>query len=155
MRSTQTIICCMASIIVSLLLISCIGTGEMEYPVFTLDDKYNQIQKDDSPLTPENYKLSSLNGFILDCSNYDFSLIKTMNDDKLPDVAFILSKGGLFAIELNPNEQTTFDSTTMQSIDQENKAFSGFIRGDTVILAIGTIKNDEMKTYWLANINVQ
>ncbi len=86
--------------------------------------------KNGEPTTiPQNYELKSLKGLILNCSNYDFSLIKTMNDNKLPDLVHVISKAGTFTVKLNTKGQTIIDNSTMQSLDENNKKFSGFVKG--------------------------
>ncbi len=141
--------------IISLFIISCTGQSKKSYPTFVLDDKYNQIQKENSKVIPQNYELRSLQGLIIDCSNYDFSVIKTMNDNRLPDQVHIVSKAGTFTVKLNAQGQTIIDNSTMQSFDERNKSFAGFVKGDTAMLAIGTIKNNEMMTYWLGMVNIK
>lgn len=153
-RPSIKIIYALISIIL-LFVISCTGQSKKPYPTLVLNDKYNQIQKENSKIIPQNYKLESRQGLILDCSNYDFSLIKKMNENILPDQVHIISKAGTFTIKLNINAQTILDNSTMQSLDEKNKPFTGFIKGDTAILAIGTIKNNEMMTYWLGMIEIK
>jgi hypothetical protein len=140
---------------VSLFVISCTGQSKKSFPVFALDDQHNQIQKDDSKVIPKYYELKTSEGFILDCSKYDFSLIKTMNDNKLPDKVSILAKGGTFTTKLNTVGETVFDNSTLESSDDKNKKFTGFVQGDTAMLVIGSIKNNEMISYWLGMITVK
>lgn len=139
---------------ISLFVISCTGQSNKSYPTFVLNDKYNQIQKEDSKVVPQNFELQSLQGLMLDCSKYDFSLIKTMNDNKLPDQVQITSKAGTFTVKLNTG-QTIIDNSTMESLEGKNKSFTGFIKGETVMLAIGTLKYNEMMTYWLGTISIK
>lgn len=141
--------------IISLFVISCTGQSKKSYPTFVLNDKYNQIQKEDSKVIPQNYELESLKGLILDCSDYDFTLIKTMNENKLPDRVHIVSKAGTFTVKLNTKGQTIIDNSTMESLDGKNKTFTGFVKGDTAMLAIGTIKNNEMMTYWIGMMSIK
>jgi hypothetical protein len=141
--------------IISLFVVSCTGQTNKRYQIFILNDKYNQIQKEDSKVIPQNYELNSVKGLILDCSNYDFSLIKKMNDNRLPDLVHVISKAGTFTAKLNTKGKTTIDNSTMQSLDENNKNFSGFVKGDTAMLAIGTIKNNEMMTYWLGMVHIK
>ncbi len=148
------IFCTLISII-SFIVISCLGQSKKPYPTFILNDKYNQIQKENSKVIPQNYELKSLKGFVLDCSNYDFSLIKKMNKNKLPDLVHVISKAGTFTVKLNTKGKTIIDNSTMQSLDENNKGFLRFVKGDTAMLAIGTIKNNEMMTYWLGMINIK
>ncbi len=140
--------------IILLFVISCTGQSKA-YPTFVLNDKYNQIQKEDSKVIPQNYELESLQGLILDCSNYDFSLIKAMNENKLPDQVHIVSKAGTYTVKLNTQGQTIIDNSTMESLDGKNKSFTGFVKGDTAMLAIGAIKNNEMMTYWLGMVSIK
>lgn len=140
---------------VSLFVISCTGQSNKSYPTFVLNDKYNQIQKEDSKVVPQNFELQSLQGLMLDCSKYDFSLIKAMNDNKLPDQLQITSKAGTFTVKLNTKGQTIIDNSTMESLEGKNKSFTGFIKGETVMLAIGTLKYNEMMTYWLGTISIK
>jgi hypothetical protein len=78
-----------------------------------------------------------------------------MNENKLPDQVFIISKAGTFTIKLNTQGKTIIDNPTMQSLDEKNKSFKGFIKGDTAMLSIGTIKNNEMMTYWLGMVSIK
>jgi hypothetical protein len=41
--------------ILSLLVISCTGQNKELYPTLVLDDKFNQIQTEDSKVIPQNY----------------------------------------------------------------------------------------------------
>ena len=65
----------------------------------------------------------------------------------MPDQVHIISKAGTFTVKLNTAGQTIIDNSTMQSLDDGNKNFTGFVKGDTAMLAIDTIKNDELMTY--------
>ena len=141
--------------IISLFVISCTGQNKKPYPTLILNDRYNQIQKENSKVIPHNYELNTLKGLIFDCSNYDFSLIKIMNNNKLPDLVHVISKAGTFTVKLNTKGNTVIDNSTMQSLDENNKKFLGFVKGDTAMLAIGTIKNNEMMTYWLGMVNIK
>lgn len=142
-------------IVITLFTISCTEQTKKTYPTFVLNDKYNQIQKEGSKEIPQYYELQSLQGLILDCSKYDFSIIKSMNDNKLPDQLHIISKAGTFTVKLNTQAQTIIDNSTMESLDGKNKSFTGFVKGDTAMLAIGTIKNNEMMTYWLGMVSIK
>ena len=134
---------------------ACTSVNKDIYPTIILDDKFNQIQKADSKIIPSNYELNSLKGFVVDCSNYDFTLIKSMNENKLPDQLHIISKSGTFTVKLNPTGKTIIDNSTMQSLDDPKINFESFISGDTALLGIGTLKNNEMMTYWLGRAVVK
>ena len=133
---------------------ACTQANKEIYPTVILDDKFNQIQKTDSKIVPTNYELNSLKGFVVDCSNYDFTL-KLMNENKLPDQLHIISKSGTFTIKLNSKGKTIIDNSTMQSLDDPKINFTSFIRGDTALLGIGTLKNNEMMTYWLGRVVIK
>ena len=136
-----------------ILFYSCSGGDKTAYTKLILDDKYSQIQKEGTTIVPQNYEIESSNGFVLDCSKYDFSLIRQMNKGKDPDMIHVISKAGTFVVNLNAKGETIVDNTSMHSLDENNKVFTGFIKGDTAILAIGTLNLDkgisEMMTYWL------
>jgi hypothetical protein len=124
-----------------------------------LDDTYSQIQPVDSKITPLNYRVSSLKGFILDCSRFDFTQINKLNHDKYPDQIFLISKAGNYSVDLNSHGETVVDSTTMYDLDRKNMIFPGFTEGDTVVFAIGAFKSNkrkiEMMTYWMARIEIK
>lgn len=128
-------------------------------PVLKLDDKYSELQPKDSKLKPLKYIITSKDGFNLDCSSYDFSLIRSMNNGKDPDAIFIICKAGTYIIELNTASVAHINKSTMQSLDPGNKEFTGFVKDDTPILAIGTLKvksnQAEMLTYWVAMMEVK
>lgn len=129
------------------------------YPVFILDDTFSHAQPKDSKIVPQNYQLSSLPGFKLDCSKYDFNLVRSMNAGKNPDALFIVSRSGNYVVELNITGGTVVDSSTMYSLDNPKKEFKGFEKGDTPILGIGTLKIEDgkasMVTYWISMIDVK
>ena len=104
---------------------------------------------------PKNYEQKSLPGFVLNSTEYDFSLIKTVNGNLLPHKVHIIFNAGTFTVKLNTAGQTIIDNSTMQSLDDSNENFTGFAKGDTAMLAIGTIKNHQLMTYWLGMINPQ
>ena len=128
-------------------------------PTLNLDDRYSQAQPKDSKIKPENYKLNSLTGFKLNCSSYDFSLIRSLNGGKDPDAIFIVCKAGNYMVAFNRTKVTTVDKTTMTCIDQKDKIFTGFERGDTPIIAIGTLEiKDEkadMKSFWVGMLDIK
>jgi hypothetical protein len=129
------------------------------YPVFALNDSFSHTQPKGSKITPKNYQLSNLSGFKLDCTKYEFSLVKRMNGGKNPDAIFIVAKSGNYIIELNVTGETLVDKSTMQSLDNPPKKFSVFEKGDTPILGIGTLKMKDgtasMTTYWVSMIDVK
>ncbi len=73
----------------------------ISYPVFVLNDSFSHAQPKESKIIPQNYDLSNLSGFKIDCSKYDFSLVRSMNEGKNPDAVFIVGKSGNYMIELN------------------------------------------------------
>ena len=129
------------------------------YQKFILNDTFSHVQPKHSKIKPQNYQLSSYQGFKLDCTNYDFTLIKSMNDRKNPDAIFIVSKAGNFMVPLNINGETIVDKSTMKSIDNPKKIFNLFEKSDTPILGIGTLKikngTASMTTYWVTMIDVK
>ena len=139
--------------------LSLYGQNANALPTFNLDDKHSQAQPKDSKIKPEKYKLNSLAGFKLNCSGYDFSLIRSLNGGKDPDAIFVVCKAGNYMIAFNRSELTTVDKTTMVCIDQKGKIFTGFEKGDTPIIAIGTleIKNGKanMKSFWVGMLEVK
>ena len=82
-----------------------------------------------------------------------------MNGGKDPDLLFIVSKSGNFAVELNIAGETVVDRSTMQSLDNPKKKFKEFDKGDTPILGIGTLKIQDgkanMMTYWVSMIDIK
>ena len=129
------------------------------YPVFALNDSFLHAQPKESKIIPKNYQLSSLSGFKLDCSEYDFSLVRSLNEGKNPDAIFIVAKSGNYMVDLNTSGETLVDKSTMQSLDTPRKKFKGFEKGDTPILGIGTLKIRDgkvsMTTYWVSMIDVR
>jgi hypothetical protein len=137
---------------------SLFGQSNDRLPTFILDDKHSQAQPKDSKIKPEKYKLTSPLGFNLICAGYDFSTIRSLNNGKNPDAIFIVCKAGNFMAPLNIAGQTTIDKSTMQSIDKKNKIFTGFEKGDTPIIALGTVKINgdkaDMKSFWVGMLEV-
>lgn len=129
------------------------------YPVFVLNDSFSQAQPKESKIIPKDYQLANLPGFKLDCSKYDFSLIRSMNGGKNPDVIFIIAKSGSYMVELNVTGETLIDESTMHSLDNPKKDFKNFEKGDTPLLGIGTLKIKDgqasMTTYWITMIDVK
>ena len=129
------------------------------YPVFVLDDRFSQAQPAGSKIVPRNYVLSSRTGFILDCSKYDFSPLRDLNNGKNPDAIFIVSKSGTYSVKLHITSSTTVDRSTMLSLDNPKKEFRDFQKNDTLLLAIGTLKKSngkaEMATYWVSFVSVK
>ncbi len=125
------------------------------YTTLVLDDKYNQMQRQDSKIIPQNFELRSVKGLILDCGSYDFSWIKAMNEDQLPNLAYIMSQAGIFAVNLNNQGQTIIDQSTIELVVGKSKKFTGFRKGETAMLVIGQMINNELVTYWLAIITVK
>ena len=109
--------------IISFFSVSNTEQNKKAYALIVLNDKYNQIQKDNSKVIPQNYELKSLHGLILDCTGYDFTLVKTMNKNKLPDRVHIISKAGTFTVKHNTKGHTIIDGSTMQSLNEKNKFF--------------------------------
>src|SRR5687768_2999201 len=85
------------------------------YPIFVLNDSFSHAQPKESKIVPKNYQLSNLAGFRLDCSKYDFSLVRSLNEGKNPDAIFIVAKSGNYIIALNTTGETLVDKSTMQS----------------------------------------
>lgn len=116
-------------------------------------------QPKDSKIVPENYQLFNLSGFKLDCSKYDFSLIKSLNEGKSPDAIFIVAKSGNYMVKLNVVDETLVDKSTMQSLDNPKRKFNKFEEGDTPILGIGTFKmkngKASMTAFWVSMIDVK
>ena len=136
----------------------CFGQSPGPYQSFKLDDKYCQIQEKNSGIVPKNYQLTTLKGFILDCSGYDFSQIRVLNSGADPEYIFIISSPGKFLVKLNLRGETVIDRSTMHSIEENGKEFSGFIQGDKIIIAIGSLKQNtknQMLAYWAAMIDVK
>ena len=129
------------------------------YPIFVLNDSFSHAQPKESKIIPKNYQLSNLSGFELDCSKYDFSLVRSMNEGKNPDAIFIVAKSGNYLIELNVKGKTLVDKSTMHSLDNPKKEFKRFEKGDTPILGIGTLKIKDgqasMTTYWISMIELK
>ena len=129
------------------------------YQVLMLSDTFSQAQPHGSAIVPRKYQLGTLKGFILDCSTYDFTLIRSMNDGKDLDAVFIVSKSGNYMIELNVKGETIVDNATMISLENPKKKFKAFVKGDTPILGIGTLKIKDgrasMTTYWISMIDIK
>lgn len=147
---------------ISLLILTNSGLQAQEtekYQKLTLDDHFSHIiPKDAKDQHPPNFKIKEAAGIILDCSGYDFAMIRKMNEGKNPDLIHILCASGTFIIELNPKGETIIDKTTMRPVGKDPKTFQGFKKGDTPIIGIGTIKVKESKaelmTYWVSMIDV-
>lgn len=137
----------------------CFSQQNDNLPLLVLDDKYSELQPKDSKVKPMKYVLTSKQGFNLDCSKYDFTWIRSMNEGKKPDAVFIICKAGTYVVELDVSAVTPINKTAMHSLDPGNKEFTGFVEKDTPLLAIGTLKveNNEAKmvSYWVAMMQVK
>jgi hypothetical protein len=124
--------------------------------VIKLNDSYNNIQKKGAP-APKKIQVKNPKGFILDCTAYDFTLIRSINNGKDPDFIFIVAKGGKYKIPISLQRPTLIDAGTMVSIEGFGKNFSGFEKEDTPILAIGTLRPGDdahMLAYWVSMIQL-
>jgi len=128
------------------------------YPILVLNDSFSHAQPKGSKITPQKYQLHSLKGFELDCSRYDFTLIQSLNEGRMPESIFIICQSGNYKVKLNPEGITIVDASTMTPVDGPTKKFRSFAAGDTPILGIGTLargkKGPDMRTYWVSMINV-
>lgn len=129
------------------------------YPTFVLNDTFSHAQPKGSSIVPQKYQLTSLKGFKLNCSTYDFSLIRSLNEGKDPTAIFILSKGGSYMVPLVMYGETVVDASTMKCLDYPKKNFTLFENGDTPIIAIGDLVESEgassMRSYWISMIDVK
>jgi hypothetical protein len=146
-------------ICISIFIFSCLAKDKNVYSKIIIDDKYCLMQKANDTAIPKNYQIESLNGFILDCSKYDFSFIQQLNKGKAADLIFINSKSGAFTVKLNLKGETIIDSTSMTSFTLNKKPFTGFINRETIRLGIGLINSNnginEMVAFWSANIEIK
>ena len=146
-------------ICVSIFIYSCSAEDKNVYPIIIVDDKYSDMRKANDTAIPQNYQIESLKGFILDCSQYDFSFIKQLNKGLGADLLFINSESGLFTVKLNLNGETVIDSTSMTSFTSNNKPFTGFIKGETLKFGIGFLNSGttpkEIVAYWSAKIKIK
>ena len=149
------------SLLVTFIILTTISFAQSskDYPIFVLNDSFSHAQPKESKIVPQNYQLSNLSGFKLNCSKYDFGMIRIMNNGKDPDAIFIVAKSGNYIVELNVTGETIVDNSTMISLDSPQKKFTGFETGDTPILGIGTLKIKDgqasMQTYWVSMISVK
>ena len=146
-------------ICVSILIYSCSSNDKNVYPKIIVDDKYSEMRKVGDTVIPQNYQIESLKGFILDCSQYDFSFIKQLNKGIDADLLFINSESGSYTVKLNLKGETVIDSTSMTSFTLNNKPFTGFIKGETLKFGIGFLNSNttpkEIVAYWSAKIEVK
>jgi hypothetical protein len=129
-----------------------------DYQKFVLDDKYNNVQPKGATTKPLVYKVKAgSKGFILDCSHYNFTEIRKMNNNVDPDAIHIVCKAGTFDVHLNITGQTVIDASTMHSLKDE-EVFKAFQKGDHIILGIGTTivagGTAKMNTYWVTLMDV-
>jgi hypothetical protein len=124
--------------------------------VIKLNDSYNNVQKKGAP-APKKIQVKNPKGFILDCTGYDFTLIRSVNKGKDPDLIFIIARGGKYKVPLNLQSPTLIDAGTMVSIEGYGKNFSGFEKGDEPIFAIGTLRSGDdrhMLAFWVSMIQL-
>jgi hypothetical protein len=134
----------------------CRGQSAQNYQTIKLDDSYNNIQKKGSPAA-KKMQVTNPKGFILDCTGYDFTLIRSLNNGKDPDFIFIIAKGGKYKIPINLQGPILIDAGTMVSTEGFGKNFTGFEKEDKPILAIGTLKpgdDTHMLAYWVTLIEL-
>jgi hypothetical protein len=134
---------------------SCFGQSGQNTQIIKLNDSYNNIQVKGAP-PPKKMQIKNSQGFILDCAGYDFMPIRQMNNGKNPDLIFIIAKNGKYKIALNIQGKTTIDASTMISLESNENNFHGFEKGDTPIIAIGTLKpgTSEMLAYWVGMLQL-
>lgn len=150
---------CLLIIIICSNFILLYGQPAEQYQTLILNDTFSHAQPVGAKIKPKNYVLKASKGFKLDCTNYDFTLIRTMNDGKNPDAIFIVAKAGTYIVNLNDTGETIVDRSTMRSLDKPKKKFTLFEKADTPIIGIGTLKIKNgaasMETYWLSLIEIQ
>lgn len=130
-----------------------------DYSSFVLNDSFSHAQPEGSTIVPQKYQLTSLKGFKLDCSKYDFSLIRSLNGGKNPTAIFLVTNGGNYMVPLLANGETLADASTITSIDYPEKKFTLFEKGDKLILAIGDLSiaggKADMRSNWISMIDVK
>ena len=72
------------------------------YAVLVVNDSFSRTQPKESKIVLKNYRLSSLEGLMLDCSKYDSTVIHARNAGKNPDAIFVISKAGNYTVEPEP-----------------------------------------------------
>jgi len=148
----------MRYLLLALVLIIQTGCSSPPYPKIKLDDRYNYAAVKDSSTEAPSYKIKSGEGFILDCSQYNFAAIRKMNNNKNPDMIHFASKGGTYDAALNVTGETVIDAKTMKDITGQS-VFPGFKKGDKFVLGIGDTRvvgtEARMATYWVALLEVE
>jgi hypothetical protein len=144
---------------ISIFIYSCSVKDKNIYPVIFADDKYTEMRKAGDTTIPQNYQITSLKGFILDCSQYDFSFIKQFNKGLDADLLFINCASGSFTVKLNLHGKTVIDSISMTPFTLNNRPFIGFVKGELIKFSIGfltsVITPKEMAGYWSAKIEIK
>jgi hypothetical protein len=88
----------------------------------------------------------------------DFTTLKKYLDGKDPDKIFVVCENGTYFTNFNPNEKVTLDKSTLIPYNGDTK-FLGFIKGDTPIISIGSIKfqnkQPKMAQIWATTLIVE
>ncbi len=126
------------------------------YSVIEVDDKYNHIK----PGADKNiqYAIKAGKGVEVDATKMDFSTLKKYIDGKDPDKIFVICENGTYVANFSPDNKIVLDKNTLTPY-MGNTKFLGFIKGDTPIISIGTLKlqnkQAKMAQIWATTLIVE
>lgn len=126
------------------------------YSTIEVDDKYNHIKPGANKSI--QYTIKAGKGLEVDATKMDFTTLKKYLDGKGPDKIFVICENGTYVTNFNPNEKVILDKSTLTPYNGNTK-FLGFIKGDTPIISIGSIKlqnkQAKMAQVWATTLIVE
>lgn len=126
------------------------------YSTIEVDDKYNHIKPGANKSI--QYTIKAGKGLEVDATKMDFTTLKKYLDGKDPDKIFVICENGTYVTNFNPSEKITLDKNTLTPYNGNTK-FLGFIKNDTPIISIGSIKlqnkQAKMAQVWATTLIVE
>jgi hypothetical protein len=126
------------------------------YSTIEVEDKYNHIKPGADKSI--QYTIKAGKGLEVDATKMDFTTLKKYLDGKDPDKIFVICENGTYVTNFNPSEKITLDKSTLTPYNGNTK-FLGFIKGDTPIISIGSIKlqnkQAKMAQVWATTLIVE
>lgn len=139
-----------------LFFISAEKISAQDYSVIEVDDKYNHIKPGADKSI--QYTIKAGKGVVLDATKMDFSILKKYIDGKDPDKIFVICENGTYVTNFSADKKIVLDKTTLTPYIGNTK-FLGFVKGDTPIISIGTLKlqnkQAKMAQVWATTIIVE
>lgn len=126
------------------------------YSVIEVAEKYNHIKPGADKSI--QYTIKAGKGVEVDATQMDFSILKKYIDGKDPDKIFVICENGTYVTNFSPDKKVVLDKSTLTPY-MGNTKFLGFVKGDTPIISIGTLKlqnkQAKMAQVWATTLIVE